>query len=55
MPLKITLAAVVLAALPSLSMAEGCKWGHDSQEAMSCAEGKSWDEATGTCVDMTMS
>ena len=43
MKLKLTVLALVLA--PSLAMA--CP-AHD-QQAMSCAEGSSYDAATGTC------
>ena len=44
------LTAVVLAALvPGLATAMGCDRKHD-QEAMSCAEGTSYDAETGNCV-----
>ncbi|UWR21312.1 hypothetical protein [Sulfitobacter sp. S190] len=47
MKLKITLAAVLLTALPSLAAAAGCSYG---KQAMSCAEGSIYDSETGTCV-----
>jgi len=34
---------------PALAMGEGCN--HDQQDAkVSCAEGTTWDAATGSCV-----
>jgi len=51
MKMKALLATIALVALvsPALAMGEGCN--HDQQDAkVSCAEGTTWDAATGSCV-----
>ena len=50
MKFKITLAAAVLAFAPTFALAQGCNSEHGAEQAMSCAEGLIWDDATGTCV-----
>jgi len=40
--------------LPSFALAAGCNYGKDKQ-AMSCAEGTSWDSATNSCQPITSS
>ena len=55
MKLKFGLAALVLAAMPSFALAAGCgSYGKDKQ-AMSCAEGSTWDSATSTCKPVASS
>lgn len=50
------LAALTLAVAPTLAAAEGCGWGHSSEQtAASCGEGKSWDATAQACVDQTTS
>ena len=55
MTIKTALVAAVLALSPSLAMAMGCQWGDHSEQAMSCAEGMTWDAATETCVEQVTS
>lgn len=51
MPIKVVLTTLALLASPGLAIAQGCSFYDHGQEArMSCAEGLSWDSATGTCV-----
>lgn len=52
MKIKTLLAAGLLALAPTLTLAQGCNSEHQSQEAMSCAEGMKLDTATGTCVPL---
>ena len=49
MKLKVTIAALALAALPSLSFAM-CSWEKHETTASQCGEGQTFDAATGTCV-----
>ena len=50
MKLKVTLAALALAALPSLSFAM-CSWDKQQADtAAQCGEGQVYDSASGTCV-----
>lgn len=42
--------AIVLA--PTLAVAEGCSWGK-SHQAMSCAQGTTYDADKGACVPVT--
>ena len=49
MKIKITLAALVLAATPGLAVAM-CSGMKPQQTALSCAEGQVWDSQTSTCV-----
>lgn len=44
--------ALALAALPSLSLAAGCSYGKQKQ-AMSCAEGTSFDSTTNSCLPVS--
>ena len=54
MKLKLGLAALALAAMPSFAMAAGCGYSKDRQ-AMTCAEGSTWDSATSTCQPVVSS
>jgi len=49
MKIKVTLAALVLAATPGLAFAM-CSDMRPAQTASSCAEGTVWDSQAGTCV-----
>jgi len=51
MKLKIALVTAVLMA-PSISFAMGCSSGKHKQ-AMSCAEGSTYDSATQTCLPVS--
>lgn len=48
-------ATIVLAALPTLSLAMGCSYENHQQQAMSCAEGTVWDAQAGACVEQITS
>ena len=50
MTFKTTLAAAVLALTPAFALAQGCNSEYHDQQAMSCAEGTSYDEKSGTCM-----
>ncbi len=50
MTTKTTLAAIALALLPSLALAQGCGHGMKEETASSCKDGYVWDEGKGTCV-----
>ncbi len=53
MKIRTALVAAILAAAPTLALAGGgCNWGSHSEQAMSCADGLTWDEKTGTCVEI---
>lgn len=55
MKLTVGLAALALVALPSVALATGgCTYGKQKQ-AMSCADGTTYDSATGSCVPLTSS
>ncbi|MFO7758962.1 MAG: adenylosuccinate lyase [Roseovarius sp.] len=54
MKLKFGLAALALAAMPSFAIAAGCSYGKDRQ-AMTCAEGSTWDSETSTCQPVASS
>ena len=55
MKLKFGLAALALAAMPSFALAAGCgSYGKDRQ-AMTCAEGTTWDSETSTCTPVVSS
>jgi len=55
MKLTFGLAALALVAMPSFAMATGgCSYGKDRQ-AMTCAEGATWDSATSTCQPVVSS
>ncbi len=49
MMLRTTLAALILVLAPGLAAAQ-CMGDHGSQTAMTCAEGMTIDDETGTCV-----
>ncbi|MFO7757806.1 MAG: hypothetical protein R6V26_04875 [Roseovarius sp.] len=53
MKLKFGLAALALVVMPSFAMA-ACGHGKDRQ-AMTCAEGSTWDSATRTCQPVASS
>ncbi|MGB8622468.1 MAG: hypothetical protein WCD16_06595 [Paracoccaceae bacterium] len=53
MTFKTVFAALILALTPALAMAE-CGWKHQIN-ANQCAEGQTFDAATGTCVEQTSS
>lgn len=48
MTIRLSLAALALALIPSLAVAQ-CP-GHSSTSASSCMEGHVWDPVKGTCV-----
>jgi len=50
MRIRACFVALVLAGLPGLAMAEGCRFGDHGDTAMSCADGTAWDAASGRCV-----
>jgi hypothetical protein len=50
MTLKMTLTALVLAAVPAMGMAE-CNWSRTPASTVStCPEGQTYDATSGTCV-----
>ena len=55
MKTKIFLAALAIAASPTLAMAMGCSQGHTKSEdvVMSCAPGSVFDSETQRCVPTT--
>ena len=57
MRLKTTLAALALAALPTMSFAMGgCNWDRTpASTATVCGEGQTYDVTTGTCVTQATS
>lgn len=61
MKTKTLLAALILAAAPTMSMAMGggCSFGHEKEQieeiTMSCGEGTSFDADAGKCVPLTTS
>jgi hypothetical protein len=50
MTIRTFLITTIVALIPALGLAQGCHGDRADQQAMSCAEGTAWDEATGTCV-----
>jgi len=52
MTIKTLAAAVALTILPVLAHAAGCNY---NQQAMSCAEGSTYDAQSGTCVPVASS
>lgn len=50
MKMKIALSAAALMLLPTLGMAMGC---NHSKQAMSCAEGSTYDAESHSCVATT--
>lgn len=55
MLLKTLAAAFVVAILPGLAAAQCSSEPRIDQQAMSCAEGSQWDQATATCLPVTTS
>ena len=53
--IKTVLTAAILALTPGLALAQGCSYGHDEQQVMSCASGTMWDVKTSTCVEIVTS
>lgn len=52
---KSALAALALALLPSLGLAQGCRGDLPDHTASSCMDGHVWDEAKGMCVEQPSS
>ena len=52
MKIKTLAIAAALIAAPTLSLAEGCSYGKQKQ-AMSCAEGSTYDSASNTCLPVS--
>ena len=52
MKIKTLAIALALAMAPTLSLAMGCNYGKEKQ-AMSCAEGTSYDTATHSCLPVS--
>lgn len=52
MKIKTLAIAVALTAAPTLGLAMGCSHGKE-QQAMSCATGTAYDEATKTCLPVS--
>jgi len=50
MKTKTLLAALALTLAPSLGLAQGCGFGHIETQAMSCAEGTTYDAEKQICV-----
>ncbi|MFT4784339.1 MAG: hypothetical protein ACI9IV_002084 [Paracoccaceae bacterium] len=55
MKIKMTLAAIILGAMPSLAMAACSGYGHSEQANISCAEGTVFDASLGQCIDQASS
>lgn len=49
MKVKILIAALALAAAPSLAFA-GCGWKNVEQTASQCEQGQTWDAGSQTCI-----
>lgn len=54
MTFKTIVTAGLLALAPTLALAEGCGW-EKRINANQCAEGQTFDSASGTCVDQATS
>ncbi|NUB42930.1 hypothetical protein GEU84_000900 [Fertoebacter nigrum] len=54
MPMKISLAALFLALLPGVSLAQGCMYEKDVT-ASACGEGQTYDATVRACVPATTS
>ncbi|WP_370402049.1 hypothetical protein [Sulfitobacter sp. JB4-11] len=52
MKIKTLAIALALTAAPTLSLAAGCNYGKEKQ-AMSCADGTSYDSATQSCLPVS--
>ncbi|MCJ7873777.1 hypothetical protein Q4577_13555 [Marinovum sp. 2_MG-2023] len=50
--IRTALYAIALLLVPTVSLATGCE---DQHQAMSCAEGSTWDAATRSCVEQVTS
>jgi hypothetical protein len=55
MPLKTLAATFFIAVMPGLAAAQCSSEAKMDQQAMSCAEGSQWDQATATCLPVTTS
>lgn len=53
MKTKTVLVALALTLAPTLSLAMGCNYGKSEKQAMSCADGTTYDTATNSCVATT--
>lgn len=53
MKTKTVLVALALTLAPTLSVAMGCNYGKQEQQAMSCAPGTTFNAETNTCVPTT--
>jgi len=51
MKIKTALATVALALAPSFALAMGCSFEHQTEQAMTCAEGMVWDAEAGACTE----
>jgi len=51
MTIKTAVATLALALAPSFALAMGCSINHQSEQAMSCAEGMVWDAEAGACTE----
>ncbi|WP_299733181.1 hypothetical protein [uncultured Tateyamaria sp.] len=45
--------ALALTLAPALAFAQGCNYGKHDQQAMSCADGTTYDAASKTCLPTT--
>lgn len=54
MRLKTTIAALALAAMPAVAIAE-CGWQHTKESAATCPEGTALNAETGVCEKQTTS
>ena len=55
MKIKTAAATLVLALAPSFALAMGCSFEHQTEQAMSCADGMVWDAETEACVEQVTS
>ncbi len=55
MKIKTAIATLALALAPGFALAMGCSTDHQSEQAMSCAEGMVWDTEAGACVEQVTS
>ena len=53
MTTKTLAVALALTLAPTLSFATGCNYGKQDQQAMSCADGTTYDAPTNSCVVTT--
>ena len=55
MKITMTLSALLLAALPSMSFAYNCNYGKAETATITCADGLVFDANSGKCVDQVNS